>query len=100
MSANPLFLGFEDISDPRFNTGVLRVLWILGVFDYAFTRRMVGGRWEQWWVEPCWLFVWHPVAQWSTPPQEPGQLYWCPCPPSWGPPRSREDYTGAGDEQP
>jgi hypothetical protein len=31
--------------------------------EWRFARRLIGGRWEHWWVEPCAAFLWHPVTR-------------------------------------
>ena len=71
--------GFIDNFDDRFRHGWRFSLWVLGVFQWQWARRLAGGVWENWWVDPCLTMLWHPV---TTPSSAEART--APCPPSWG----------------
>lgn len=42
-----------EVAQPRL------VRWFCGFFtQYQWARRMIGGKWQLWWVDPCADFVW------------------------------------------
>lgn len=34
--------------------------------NYCWCRKFLGGKWEQWWVEPCRSMVWHKVDRFTA----------------------------------
>jgi hypothetical protein len=35
--------------------------------EFRWARRLIGGRWERWWVDVVNSFIWHPVTEFSIP---------------------------------
>ena len=80
--------------DRRYFQGWRRWLNVLGVFGWQWARKRAGGVWEEWFVEPCMSFIWHPVTEMSCPEKNTR-----PCP-FWFPGRSAvEDYTTLPPEE-
>ena len=84
--ANPY--GFTNSYHPAFNRGWRLWLFVAGVFEWRWARRLTKIRWELWWVDPCCSLIWHPVSEPSTvdPPVRP-----CP----WRYLQDVEDWTCA-----
>lgn len=80
--------GIERVSNERRLTGWRHRLhlWFSG---YRWARRLIGGLWEEYWVELCKAFIWEPVTRWSY------DQWSTPTPASVYPPRAREDWSGA-----
>ncbi len=34
--------------------------------QWRWVRRLIGGKWELWYVDPCRSAMWIPVKEWST----------------------------------
>jgi hypothetical protein len=78
--------GFIDNFDKRYLSGWRYILYLSGACELKFVRKMLKGRWEAWWIEPCLSYVWHPVSQKSSFEENIR-----PCP-SWGPLFYSEEY--------
>ncbi len=67
-------------------TGWQHTLWVLAG-NLALVRRLIGGRWERWWTDVVFSFIWYPVTDWGDAGQQVS-----PAPICRGKPE-REDYT-------
>ena len=67
--------GFIDNFDKRYLSGWRYIIYLSGAFELKFVRKMLKGRWEAWWIEPCLSYVWHPVYCESS-----GETNTRPCP--------------------
>lgn len=57
----------KDNFDEKYSSGWRRLLFVLGITQISLIRKIMGGRWESWWVEPCFSHIWHPVVEKSCP---------------------------------
>lgn len=57
---------------------------------WKWARRMHGGKWEEWWADPCCSYVWLRVDGFHAPGSRPGGCAIYDRDPK---PRRREDYS-------
>lgn len=82
------FFGYHDNMHPAYAYGNRRWLMLLGLTKWRFVRRLLGGRWEQWFIPPCSAYLWFPVY---TPSDAKANIR--PIPFTWPLHYFVEDYT-------
>jgi hypothetical protein len=57
--------------------------------QYQWARRLLGGKWEEWWADPCNAYVWLRRVDWTPEGKRPGGCAIYERNPR---PRAREDW--------